>query len=126
MNEMQIQMLAAQLAEKHREPNEIVPHPKVVIRNHDGSADTFMMDKLRDDKYVPYCFGNGCGRTRRKPWGFQCPTCGNKMNWDLRHYDGNQGVEFDGPPPVLSIKDWNAQVEARKQAKKAANAAKYL
>jgi len=109
--------MAARLAEKHREPDEIVPHPKVLIRSGD-SIDESMMDKLSDDKYVPYCFGTNCGRTRRKPWGFQCPTCGNKMNWNLTHYNGNLNVEFVGPPPVLSIKEWNQQVDARKAAKK--------
>jgi hypothetical protein len=110
--------MAARLAAKHREPNEVVPHPKVVIKMGDGSLDQHMMTKLADDKYVPYCFGTECGRTRRKPWGFQCPTCGNKMNWDLTHYDGNLNVEYVGTPPIPSIKDWNAIVDQKKVAKR--------
>lgn len=117
MEKMRIQMMANRLAERHREPNEVVPHPKVVIRNGDGTLDQFMMDKLADHKYVPYCFGTTCGRTRRKLWGFQCPTCGNKMNYDLTHFDGNLNVEYVDPPPVLSRSAWNEQVEARKRLK---------
>lgn len=94
-----LQAMAAQLAAKHREPNIVVPHPKVVIKNYDGTHDTFMMEKLSDDKYVPYCFGTNCGRTRRTEYGFKCPTCGNQMNYDLTHYDGNVNVEYVGPKP---------------------------
>lgn len=122
-----MRLMALRLAEKHREPNEVVPHPKVFVMNGDGTVDTFMTDKLRDDVYVPYCLKKSeCGRVRRREWGFQCSCCGNKMNWDLSHYDGNVNVKFDGPPPpkkaqpskkVPSIKDWNARVEARKHAR---------
>lgn len=95
----EMEALAHRLAAKHREPNIVLPHPKVVIKNHDGSHDTFMMEKLSDDKYVPYCFGRDCGRTRRTEYGFCCPTCGNKMNYDLTHYNGNANVEYVGEPP---------------------------
>jgi hypothetical protein len=117
----ELQALAFRLARKHRIPESPYTHPKVVVRNADGTVDTFMTDKLRNSDgghYVPYCLvGTDCGRVRKTEWGFECPVCGNKMNWDLTHYDGNINVEFDGPPPVLSIKQWNEQVEAKKRAK---------
>jgi hypothetical protein len=125
MMDYEIAAIAARLAEKHRIPHSDVVHPKVFVPDGKGGIDEWMTAKLRsqdegEGPYVPYCLvGADCGRVRRKTWGFQCPTCGNKMNWDLSHYDGNVNVKFDGPPPVLSIKDWNAQVEARKAAKKA-------
>jgi len=119
-----MQLMAQRLAERHRIPESDIVHPKVFVMNGDGTVDTFMTDKLREPHYVPYCLKQvDCGRVRRREWGFYCPCCGNKMNWDLSHYDGNALVKFDGPPPpkkvpskkVPPIKDWNAQVEERKQ-----------
>lgn len=110
--------LAAQLAERHRIPETDIVHPKVLVMSGDGTIDTFMTAKLREPHYIPYCLKIDCGRVRRTAWGFQCPTCGNKMNYNLRHFDGNQNVVYDGDaPPILSIKEWNTQVVARSQAK---------
>lgn len=111
-------MLARQLAERHRIPETSIVHPEVLVHNRDGTVDTFMTAKLREPHYVPYCLNLlECGRLRRTEWGFKCPTCGNKANYDLTKYDGNQNVKYVGAPPVLSIKEWNAQVVARKHAK---------
>jgi len=108
---------------RHRIPESPHKHPKVIVYSHDGTIDTFMTDKLRNSDnghYVPYCLvGADCGRVRKTEWGFECPTCGNKMNYDLSHYDGNQNVTYEGPAPILSIEAWNQQVAARKAVKKA-------
>lgn len=116
----ELEALAHRLAERHRIPVSKHEHPKVFVKNGDGTVDTFMTAKLREPHYVPYCLvGADCARVRRTEYGFKCPRCGNQMNWDLSHYDGNKNVEYDNDkPPVLSIKAWNAQVEARKYAKK--------
>lgn len=105
--------LAAECAARHHIPKSTVEHPAGVI----VPGDEFMTKKLRDPDYVPYCFGSGCGRTRRTEFGFQCPTCGNKMNYDLTHYNGNVDVQYAGAAPVLSIEQWNAGVAARKAAR---------
>lgn len=105
--------LAAECAARHRIPKATVQHPAGVI----VQGDPFMTDKLRDPDYVPYCFGTYCGRTRRTEFGFQCPTCGNKMNYDLTHYNGNIHVWYEDGPQVLSIERWNAAVDARKAAR---------
>lgn len=98
-----LQALAARLAKKHMIPKSDIVHPKVLVTNSDGTIDEFMTDKLRnsdDGHYVPYCMvGTDCGRVRKTAWGFECPTCGNKMNYDLSHYDGNINVVYDGSPP---------------------------
>lgn len=112
--------MATQLAEKHREPNEVVVHPKVYMRNGDGTVDIFMMDKVSDNKYVPYCLSGGCGRMRRREYGFYCPTCCKKTNWDLTRFNNNKDVEYvNGPPspkPVvpLTIQEWNKRVTDKK------------
>lgn len=108
-------LLAEQLAARHRIPKATVTHPAVIV-----PGDEFMTEKLKDPDYVPYCFGDGCGRTRRTWFGFQCPTCGNKMNYDLTHFNGNINVQYVEQAPTLTREQWNAQVDARKAAKKAA------
>lgn len=111
-------LLAAQCAERHRIPVTDIVHPKVFAVSHNGEVDEFMTAKLREPHYVPYCLKRtDCGRVRRTDYGFKCPTCGNQMNYDLSHYDGNVNVRYDGPPPVPDIKTWNANVEARRRAK---------
>lgn len=110
--------MAERLARKHVIPESSIVHPKVKIMNSDGTVDEFMTAKLREPHYVPYCLKTvDCGRVRRREWGFECPTCCNKMNYDLTHFDGNQNVVYDGPAPVPSREVWNAQVEARKRAR---------
>lgn len=115
----QLMRMAHQLAERHRIPESDIVHPKVFVPGtEEGGVDTFMTAKLREPHYVPYCLvGQDCARTRRKSWGFECPRCGNRMNWDLTHYNGNINVKYDGPPPVLGIKEWNEALVAKKQAK---------
>jgi hypothetical protein len=88
---LNLQRLAEQLAAKHRIPPTDVNHPRL-------KDDPMQPQKDADPNYVPYCFGTGCGRTRRTRYGFQCPTCGNKMNYDLTHYDGNKNVQYAGEP----------------------------
>jgi hypothetical protein len=98
-----LERLAAQLAERHRIPKSTVSHPEVVFPGDDG----FMAMKMKEDPdYVPYCLVKSeCGRVRRTPYGFQCPTCGNQMNYDLTHYDGNKKVQYvgDPAPAVLAL-----------------------
>lgn len=114
----QLMAMAHQLAERHRIPESPHIHPRVFVPDRDGGVDEFMTAKLREPHYVPYCLvGIDCARTRRYPWGFECPRCGNRMNWDLTHYNGNINVKYDGPPPVLGIKEWNEALAAKKQAK---------
>lgn len=88
---MDLKLLAEMLAERHRTPKAEFDHPKGVI----VPGDAFMTEKLKDRDYVPYCFGSGCGRTRRVADGFLCPTCGNKMNYDLTHFNGNVDVKYE-------------------------------
>lgn len=96
MTEAQIRLLAAQLAERHRVPKATVTHPAVIV-----PGDEFMTKKLQDPDYVPYCLvKSDCGRVRRTVYGFNCPTCGNQMNYDLTHYDGNKKVEYTGEAPA--------------------------
>lgn len=103
----ELEALARRLAAKHAIPESPHKHPKVIVYNHDGTVDTFMTDKLRnsdDGHYVPYCLvGTNCGRVRKTEWGFECPACGNRMNYDLSHYDGNKNVQYDGPPPDPAV-----------------------
>jgi hypothetical protein len=90
------QLFAAQVAERHRIPRAIVSHPAVVV-----PGDPFMTEKLRDRDYVPYC--GPCvpmQRVRRVADGYQCPTCGNKMNYDLTHFNGNVDVQYEDQPPA--------------------------
>lgn len=96
MNETQMQMLAAQLAARHAIPKATVSHPAVIV-----PGDEFMTEKLADPNYVPYCLVKPeCGRVRRRVYGFECPTCGNQMNYDLTHYDGNKTVQYTGEAPA--------------------------
>jgi hypothetical protein len=97
----QLEALARRLAEKHRIPETDIVHPTVIFKNNDGTTDEFMMRKMREEpNYVPYCLvGIECGRVRRRVWGFECPTCGNKMNYDFTRYDGNRNVEYVSEPP---------------------------
>jgi hypothetical protein len=115
----ELMAMAAQLAERHRIPDSPYVHPKVLVMNRDGTVDTFMTGKLREPHYVPYCMKTSdCMRVRRTEWGFQCPSCGNKMNYDLRHFNGNEGVVYDNDgPPALTLAQWNTQVAMRKQLK---------
>lgn len=108
-----IKRLARECAARHRIPKAEFTHPAVIV-----PGDEFMTNKLRDPDYVPYCFGTHCGRTRRTEYGFKCPTCGNKMNYDLTHYNGNANVQYVGAAPVPTKEQWNAAVEARKAARK--------
>lgn len=83
--------LAAQCAERHRTPKSTVTHPAGVI----VPGDDFMTMKLRDPDYVPYC--GPCvpmQRVRRVADGFECPTCGNKSNFDLTKFNGNVDVKY--------------------------------
>ncbi len=105
--------LATECAARHHTPKATVTHPSGVI----VQGDPLMTAKLSDPNYVPYCFGDGCGRTRRTEFGFECPTCGNKMNYDLTHYDGNVNVQYSGATTALTIAQWNAVVERRKADK---------
>jgi predicted RNA-binding Zn-ribbon protein involved in translation (DUF1610 family) len=114
-------LFAAQAAERHRIPKATATHPAVIV-----PGDEFMTEKLREPDYVPYC--GPCmpmQRVRRTAYGFQCPICGTKMNYNLTHYDGNKGVIYTNGTTVaaeyrsLSITEWNAQVEARKAARRA-------
>jgi len=93
MNNLDIERLAEQLARKHRIPASDIIHLEVVM-------DPFMMKKMKDEaNYVPYCLvRTECGRVRRRVYGFECPTCGNKMNYDMTHYDGNKNVQYIGTP----------------------------
>lgn len=93
-----LQRLAKQLGRKHHIPKATVTHPHVLL------ADPFMYEKLRDPDYVPYCLVKPeCGRTRRTAYGFKCPDCGNQMNYDLTHYDGNRNVQYVGEPPSVEV-----------------------
>jgi hypothetical protein len=114
--------MAARLAEKHKIPVTDIRHPWVKLIQPDGTEDTWMQDKLRysdDGNYVPYCLrGTGCGRLHKTEYGFKCPTCGNKANYDLTRYNGNLNVVYEpGHEPKLTIQQWNEQVEARKKAR---------
>ncbi len=108
----QQQMMAAEVAARHRTPKSTVTHPPGVI----VPGDPFMTAKLEDPDYVPYC--GPCSpmqRVRRTEFGFQCPRCDNKMNYDLTHYNGNVSVQYKGVP--LSMAAWNAEVDRKKLEK---------
>lgn len=90
MSDAYFQALALQLAARHHTPKATVTHPAVIV-----PGDEFMTMKLRDPDYVPYCLvKSACGRVRRVADGFECPTCRNKMNYDLTHFDGNANVQY--------------------------------
>lgn len=89
--------LAEECAARHRTPKATVTHPKGVI----VPGDEFMTEKLRDPDYVPYC--GPCvpmQRVRRVADGFQCPTCGNKSNFDLTRFNGNINVQYEPEHPA--------------------------
>ncbi len=89
-----IRSLVADLVARHEIPKATVQHPAGVI----VPGDDFMTAKLREPDYVPYCLVHSvCGRVRRTVDGFQCPTCGNKMNYDLTHFNGNVNVRYEVP-----------------------------
>lgn len=91
MTPTELALFASALAARHHTPKATVQHPKGVI----VPGDEFMTGKLTDPDYVPYCMVTAsCGRVRRTEFGFQCPTCQNKMNYDLTHYDGNVNVKY--------------------------------
>ncbi len=113
ISDEQFKRLAEELAARHRTPKSLVTHPTGVI----VPGDEFMTEKLKDPDYVPYC--SKCEpayRVRRMSYGFRCPNCGNRMNYDLTHYNNNVNVSYEGQP--LSIGAWNAEVERKKAAKK--------
>lgn len=85
-----MQLFALECIKRNEIPKATVAHPEGVI----VPGDEFMTGKLKDPDYVPYCFGTHCGRVRRVEDGFLCPTCGNKMNYDLTHFDGNVNVQY--------------------------------
>jgi hypothetical protein len=142
----ELMLMAHQLAAKHRTPKSDIVHPKVFVPDGKGGVDEFMTARLRDFEgedrpYVPYCLvGPSCGRLHRVQFGFECPMCGNKTNWDLTHWNGNKDVKFDGEPPAvrcpppppppkpLSPREqrakWNAEVEAKRRLKAARKASK--
>lgn len=91
MEDYRMALLIAECAARHHTPKATVSHPAGVI----VPGNPFMTEKLRDPDYVPYCMGNGCGRTRRVVDGFKCPTCGNHMNFDLTHFNGNVDVQYE-------------------------------
>lgn len=114
MRAAQFQLLVAECSARHHIPKSTVSHPPGVI----VPDDPFMTDKLTDPDYVPYCMvGSACARVRRKSFGFECPVCGNRMNYDLSHYDGNVNVKYSGAAPVMTIAQWNEAVASRKAAR---------
>ena len=116
MSDVALELLAEQCAARHRMPKSTVTHPPGVI----VPDDPFMTEKLADPDYVPYCLvGRSCARVRRTSFGFQCPVCGNKMNYDLTHYDGNVSVKYNGAAPAMTVAQWNDAVAARKATRAA-------
>ena len=101
---------AEEAAQRHRIPKSSVTHPAGVI----VPGDPFMTKKLRDElDYVPYCMRcEPMRRIHRTEYGFCCPACGNKANYDLTQYSGNVAVQYEGQP--LSIAAWNAEVDRKK------------
>lgn len=92
MTSTELALFAQILSARHHTPKATVTHPQGVV----VPGDAFMTHKLTDPDYVPYCMVKSeCGRVRRTEFGFQCPTCGNKMNYDLTHYDGNANVQYE-------------------------------
>lgn len=103
---------AEEAAARHRIPKATVTHPKGVI----VPGNPFMTEKLQDPDYVPYC--SPCTpmqRLRRTTYGFYCPSCGTKANYDLTRYNGNVAVQYEGVP--LSVAAWNAEVDRKKAMK---------
>lgn len=83
---------AGVLSMRHRSSSTPVKHPPGVI----VKGDAHMTMKLREPGYAPYCLKrNACGRVQRTEFGFQCPCCGNRMNYDLTHYNGNVDVQYE-------------------------------
>jgi hypothetical protein len=83
---------SATLASRHHISSTRVEHPQGVI----VPGDAFMTMKLREPGYAPYCIKRAaCGRVQRTEFGFQCPSCGNRMNYDLTHYNGNVDVQYE-------------------------------
>jgi hypothetical protein len=89
---LHIQLLAEQLGARHRTPVSTVDHPKGVI----VPGNPFMTDKLKDRDYVPYCSKcTLCYRLRRTSFGFECPNCHNKANFDLTPFNDNINVQYE-------------------------------
>ena len=83
---------ATTLTTRHRFSSVSVTHPQGVV----VPGDAFMTGKLREPGYAPYCLKRTkCGRVQRTDFGFECPSCGNRMNYDLTHYNGNVDVQYE-------------------------------
>lgn len=94
-----LRAMSGNLAARHAIPAATVAHPTGVV----VPDDAFMTMKLRDPSYVPYCVKHSaCGRVRRTDFGFQCPTCGNRMNYDLTHFNGNVNVQYEQAPSTAT------------------------
>ena len=64
---------------------EIATPPAVKFQIFDGEV--FEDYKQREDPdWVPYCLRTGCMRMRKEPYGFRCPSCGNKIKHDMTRY----------------------------------------
>jgi hypothetical protein len=84
---------------RHRFSSVPVTHPQGVI----VPGDAFMTKKLHEPGYAPYCLKHTkCGRVQRTDFGFECPSCGNRMNFDLSHYNGNVDVQYEPAPETAS------------------------
>lgn len=91
---------AGMLAARHYLSSTPVEHPNGVV----VSGNAFMTMKLREPGYAPYCLKrNACGRVRRTAFGFECPSCGNRMNYDLTHYNGNVDVQYEQAPASIEV-----------------------
>jgi hypothetical protein len=85
-------------AHRHRSSGPVNHPPGVIVQ-----GDAFMTTKLREPGYAPYCLKRTqCGRVQRTDFGFECPSCGNRMNYDLTHYNGNVGVQYEPAPETAS------------------------
>jgi hypothetical protein len=107
-----IEKMALECAARHHSPPSTVKHPAGVI----VPDNPFMTEKIQDPDYVPYC--GHCSlmqRIRRTEYGFRCPGCGDKSNFDLTKFNGNVAVSYVGQP--LSIGAWNAEVDRKKALK---------
>jgi hypothetical protein len=108
-----IEAMANDCAARHHTPKSTVIHPSGVI----VPGDPHMTDKIKEPDYVPYCGPcNPMQRLRRTAYGFACPSCGQKSNYDLTPYNGNLAVQYEGQP--LSIAAWNAEVERKKASRR--------
>jgi hypothetical protein len=88
-------MLAEECAARHHTPKSTVTHPKGVI----VPGDPFMTGKLKDPDYVPYCGScTLCYRMRRTEYGFTCPNCHKKTNFDLTKFNDNVDVRYEDHP----------------------------